>query len=488
TKPTSELPANTVVGYLRLLLTHWPRFSDPIDEDRGENSIWTFNSSTKEIRQVVVAGIEPSAATKQVPRKQLIDSLSYMLDFIAPGNVRYFYGPNAGKPLTLQEIDEMAWAVEEPILQDQVRLGKPYIEKVRTVEQLFEELDVPMTENNLRIILNHVRVNPEEIITSEALVGLMYEVEGTQPVSRQGIGGVGLLLALLAGKIMSQTEAVKVVDSMPLTERSKDLGRMLVTDPLSNGVRNNREAAETSLLEPIVEDPEYKTHVVVDLSFLAKITTHPTKADFSNVISRSEEFKHVRDQIRAAAGDNVVFDIITPYSSDDTTKILELTEVDLKPGQFNLMFPEMGIDEIVGEIKNIYKEEKKKDVLSKDEDEEIEKRIVFLLTEPWAKHYEVEKYKDKPYSILIGPETATLSQMVYGGLMLVNAILTGTPEQFVAMLEKWYADMGIPMPPDMVPAKDENGQYNVMPDTSTGPKLERFLNNAAYAQEVNVHA
>ncbi|MFC2149736.1 hypothetical protein ACFLQ8_03440, partial [Candidatus Auribacterota bacterium] len=195
-KPTSELPANTEVGYLRLFLTHWPNFSDPMDEDRGDQSIWTFDPATKQIRQVDVSRtepptlLEPPAMIQPMLREQLIDSLKYMLDFIAPGNVRYLYGSKAGARLTLMELNEMPWRVKAPRLKAEAGLGEDYIAKVGMILRLCEALDIDINAENLRVLLKKAESkSADSMVGVETLAGPEYTAPRFKRLSSRAASG-----------------------------------------------------------------------------------------------------------------------------------------------------------------------------------------------------------------------------------------------------------------------------------------------------------
>ncbi len=260
---------------------------------------------------------------------------------------------------------------------------------------------------------------------------------------------------------------------------------VLMAGPLSKKVIAAFEETEGPPTVPLPKDRVARTHVVIDLSFLAKVTAHTDaskKDEWSQVVSRSEEFKQLAGQIQAVAGNDVVFDIISPYSDKDTQEIFALTNVDLKPGQYNKLFPDMGIAETVDAI---VAQESPKGVVR----EEIEKRILFLLTKPWAGHYKVSEHKDKNYRILIGDETTALGKMVYSGLVLVDAILSSKPDQFIPLLKDWYNRNGLPIPEDIDLSSGANGIYNIPADIQTKQGMgDYLLNTTKYSEEAKIRA
>ncbi len=317
-----------------------------------------------------------------------------------------------------------------------------------------------------------------ETIAKIDLPSEIFSVEVVEPVATE-VAALGSRVA----NVWSDMRATAVGNA-----RASHLLATLEDDPLGKIIRENAGSQMASQLTAFRTDSQkLPLRVVVDLAYIVHTTKHESKENWARVLSRCEEFKALVAQIQELAGGDIVLDILSPFNRNDTQKILSLSEVALEPGQYNMLFADMGIDKVVGSIKDQYRAQIKKDSLTEEETQQIEKRVLFLLSKDSAEHFNVAAQRGKNYQILIGQETTSLTKMIFSGIVLANAVLTGRPDQFIGILVKWYQDNGIAIPVDL-PSADSNGFYNVPPDAVTSRGMTTFLNRSKYAQEANVRA
>ncbi len=265
--------------------------------------------------------------------------------------------------------------------------------------------------------------------------------------------------------------------------RTQALGDVLNADPFSKLLLDGTEAGKIVPEYLKVEQP-FRTHILIDLSFLSKISANPDKAGWSQYISRVEEYKAVISQARKVYGDKLVFDIVAPFEKSEEIHRL-LTALDLQSGAYNMLLEGMGIEEMVKAIKDQEMTIAKKQDLTSDEAAQVEKRILFVLTDKVAENYSAAKYKDRNFHIVVGDEGATLAQMIISGVKLVETILTATPDQFVPLLIKYYQSVGLPVPTELeLPHMGANGLYLIPASGPAGGEMQTYLSNKKLAEDI----